>query len=130
MRPVASATVFPLRQARRKHRPKRYSARIGQRGRRMLRRLLAPFLGPPPAPADSPQYQAGQIWQYRTRPGEEQSRLYIVKVETLSNGEPAFHLYLDNLKIPNARLPGHVQSELPHTPVSLQTLDQSVVKLR
>lgn len=95
----------------------------------MLRRLLAPLFGASSAGADSREYRAGQIWQYRTRPGEERSRLYIVKVETLSNGEPAFHLYLDNLKIPNSQLPGHVQSELPHTPVSSQTLDQSVVKL-
>lgn len=95
----------------------------------MLRRLLAPFLGPSSAGAESREYRAGQIWEYQTRPGEERSCLYIVKVETLSNGEPAFHLYLDNLRIPNNQLPGLVQSELPHTPVSLQTLDQSVVKL-
>lgn len=96
----------------------------------MLRKLLAVFLGLFSAGAYSHEYQAGQIWQYKTRLGEEQSRLYIVKVETLSNGERAFHIYLDNLRIPDGRLPGRVQTELPHAPVSAKTLDLSVVKLQ
>ena len=95
----------------------------------MLRELLASFRGPSSAEGDSREYRVGQIWQYQTRPGEEQSRLYIVKVDTLADGRLAFHLYLDNLKIPNSRLPGQVQTELPHTPVSSETLDKSVVKL-
>ncbi|KRA20805.1 hypothetical protein [Lysobacter sp. Root604] len=96
----------------------------------MVRKLLAIFLSLFSAGAYSHEYQTGQIWQYKTRPGEEQSRLYIAKVETLSNGELAFHIYLDNLRISNERLPGQVQTELPHAPVSTKTLDLSVIKLQ
>jgi hypothetical protein len=55
--------------------------------------------------------------------------LYIVKIETLSRGQYAFHIYLDNLRIPNSHLPSRMQTELPHSPVSSETLDLSVVKL-
>jgi hypothetical protein len=95
----------------------------------MLRRLLAPFIGKSPIETHSREYRVGQIWQYRTRPGEEQSRLHIAKIETLSGGQSAFHIYLDNLRIPNSQLPGHMQTDLPHAPVSSETLDMSVVKL-
>ena len=96
----------------------------------MLPKLLALFLGLFSVGAHSHEYQTGQIWQYRTRPGEEQSRLYIAKIETLSNGERVFHIRLDKLKIPNGKLAGQVQTVLPHAPVSEKTLDISVTKLQ
>lgn len=95
----------------------------------MLRGLLGMMLGLASAGAAAHTYEAGQVWQYKTRPGEEASRLYIVKVETLSDGQPAFHIHLDKLKLANPRAPGQVQTELPHAPVSAKTLDVSVVAL-
>ena len=96
----------------------------------MLRKFLVVITGLFSKSAHSHDYQEGQIWRYKTRPGEEQSLLYIAKVETLSNGERAFHIYLDNLRIPNEQLPGKFQTDLPHAPVSSGTLDLSVVKLQ
>jgi hypothetical protein len=71
-------------------------------------------------------YAAGQIWKYRTRPGEESSQLYIAKVDRLPQ-ELAFHIYLDALHLKNPR--GGEQSSLTHAPVSERTLKASVTSL-
>lgn len=93
----------------------------------MARRWLALALVPAFAWAND--YRAGQIWQYHTRPGEEQSRLYIVKTDTLRDGAQAFHIHIDHIAIRNAHLAGGIQTDLPHAPVSAQTLDESVTRL-
>jgi hypothetical protein len=58
---------------------------IGSRGSDMRMRvlfLLCVVLGTPvEASSATPDFSAGQVWAYRTRPGEEMSRLLIDKVE-------------------------------------------------
>jgi len=64
-------------------------------------------------------YASGQVWAYRTRPGEEGSRLRIHSVETPpGSGEPVFHLSLSGLGV-----------SLGHLPVGRETLDASVTAL-
>ncbi len=64
-------------------------------------------------------YAAGQVWAYRTRPGEEGSRLRIHAVETVpGSDEPAYHVTLSGLGI-----------QLGHLPLSRQSLDASVTEL-
>lgn len=75
------------------------------------------------------EYQEGQAWHYKTRAGEEQSNLYIVKIESLKGGQKVFHIYVDGLKIKNAKSPSGFQEEMPHLPVSKETLDKSVIGL-
>ena len=70
-------------------------------------------------------YAAGQVWKYRTRPGEESSQLYISRVDHLPEGL-AFHIYLDGLHLKN---PAGEQSSLPHAPVNEETLKASVTAL-
>lgn len=70
-------------------------------------------------------FEAGQIWEYRTRPGEESSRLYIARVDQLRGGA-AFHIFLDGLHLKN---PGGEQSSLGHAPVNEETLKASVTSL-
>ena len=94
----------------------------------MLKNALAIIIGLFSTSVMSQDFQVGQIWNYKTRPGEEASRLYIVKIEAWPNGEKIFHVYADNLKIQNPMLAGGIQAELPHAPISLQTLEQSITK--
>lgn len=96
----------------------------------MPRKVLAALFGLFSASAMAQNFEAGQVWQYKTRPGESDSRLYIVKVESWPNGERIFHVYADKLKIKNRMLAGGVQTELPHAPVSEQTLKLSVTRLQ
>ena len=93
----------------------------------MLRKLIAAFLALFSADALAHDYQVGQVWQYKTRAGEEQSRLTIARIEVLPNKERVFHISLDGLRIPGPN--GQLQTQLPHAPVSTETLDKSVVEL-
>ena len=96
----------------------------------MLRELGAVLRGLFSASGHPPDFAAGQIWRYTTRPGEERSRLYIVKVDAWPNGERIFHVYADKLSITHPMLAGGVQTVLPHAPVSTETLRLSVTRLQ
>lgn len=73
-------------------------------------------------------YAEGQVWRYRTRPGEESSQLQIHRVEQVPAGE-VFHISVDGLQIRNPFMPSGYQQKLMHSPVSRETLDASVTKL-
>jgi len=81
-----------------------------------------------PVTAQASRYAEGQVWEYRTRPGEEGSLLKIQKIEVLPNarnGELVYHL-----SIIGFRLHGSAPDQkLGHTPVSQETLDISVTRL-
>lgn len=81
------------------------------------------------APARAVDYAEGQVWEYQTRPGEEGSLLKIAKVETVEKLGPIFHISLSGLRVSVPRVSNARLTELPHLPVSKQTLDQSVTKL-
>ncbi|MFL6858379.1 MAG: hypothetical protein ACJ8DZ_05620 [Allosphingosinicella sp.] len=72
-------------------------------------------------------YAAGQVWEYRTRAGEEASRLKIQKIEALpefARQGPVYHISIVGLHLG----PGLI-GVLPHAPVSAETLDASVTRL-
>lgn len=96
----------------------------------MARKVFAALLGLFSVSALAQDFEVGQVWRYKTRPGESDSRLYIVKVDSWPNGERIFHVYADKLKIKNPMLAGGVQTELPHAPVSEKTLRLSVMRLQ
>lgn len=74
-------------------------------------------------------FKEGQVWSYRTRPHEAGSTLLINKIEANSKLGPIFHISLSGLKIKNPRASSGFSDRLPHSPVSQQTLDRSVVAL-
>lgn len=74
-------------------------------------------------------YKQGQVWTYQTRQGEDQSRLYIVRIDPNTKLGPIYHIYVDNLSLKNPHIQGGIQNDLPHSPVSAATLDASVIKL-
>jgi hypothetical protein len=81
-------------------------------------------------PAEATNFEVGQVWSYRTRPGEDASRLYIARIDRNLGSQPIFHLYIDGLKLKNPLAEGEVQDHLPHVPVSRQTLEASVIALQ
>src|SRR6185312_7851098 len=84
-----------------------------------------------PARAQTPaqKYAEGQVWEYKTRPGEEGSLLKIGKIETIDRVGQVFHISIVGLKVAVPQRTDVRLTELPHIPVSRQTLDQSVTKL-
>jgi hypothetical protein len=74
-------------------------------------------------------YRQGQVWKYKTRKGEENSLLYIVRIDSVEDFGSIYHIYLDGLRIRNIHLEGGYQSILQHSPVDKATLDASVTEL-
>jgi hypothetical protein len=74
-------------------------------------------------------FMEGQVWSYRTRQGEGASTLLIDKVEKDPTLGVIYHISISGLSIKNSRAESGVIHELPHIPVSAQTLQSSCLKL-
>jgi hypothetical protein len=78
--------------------------------------------------AQAPRYAEGQVWEYRARPGEEGSLLRIQRIEPWPAGDAVGRVY--HISVIGVRIGGPAgQVEMPHLPVSRQTLDASVTRL-
>lgn len=94
-----------------------------------VKTLFALLLLVLPMPITAAEYKSGQVWKYKTRPGEENSLVYIVKVDREKGYGNIYHIYIDGLKIRNSKIKGGIQSQLPHAPVDEKTLNDSVTAL-
>jgi hypothetical protein len=74
-------------------------------------------------------YAAGQVWTYHVKSGDEGSTLQINKIEQDPKLGAIFHISVFGLRISNPRVAGGILTELPHLPVSKETLDKSVESL-
>ncbi|MDF3822889.1 hypothetical protein P3G55_23530 [Leptospira sp. 96542] len=79
--------------------------------------------------ARSADFSEGQIWSYKTRIGEENSKILINKIEFDPRLGPIFHISITGVKVKSPRSPSGIATELSHAPVSKKTLDDSVTKL-
>jgi hypothetical protein len=79
--------------------------------------------------AKAADYSEGQLWAYKTRAGEEKSTVLINKIETHQKLGKIFHISVDGVRVKNIHIHGGVSSELPHFPVSEETLKKSLSKL-
>lgn len=93
------------------------------RGGRIAFALLAlPLLGA----AESDRYREGQVWEYRTRAGDDGSLLKIQSIGVYPEFDnvPVYHISVTGFRFSNPK----VLPELPHAPVSRATLDASVTR--
>ena len=74
-----------------------------------------------------PKYQVGQVWRYRTRPGEEDSRLTILKIEAEDSGKIIIHVRIDGLV--TSTMGGQPMPEIPHLPTTPDDLDDTVIEV-
>jgi len=79
--------------------------------------------------AQASDYSEGQVWAYKTRPGEEKSTVLINKVESNKKLGRIFHISVSRVRVKNKHIEGGITSELPHFPVSEETLKKSLTKL-
>jgi hypothetical protein len=80
-------------------------------------------------PVPKPDYAAGQSWTYRTRPGEEASRVAIRHIDHEPEDGQVFHVSILDVKLRNHRVPGGMQGAMNHAAVSRSTLDASLLAL-
>jgi hypothetical protein len=77
----------------------------------------------PPAP-----YQAGQVWEYQTRPGDEGSLLKIQSIDSdpaYAKVAPIYHITVIGVHFHGSPMASAIQ----HLPVSRHTLDESVTHI-
>lgn len=90
----------------------------------LLAMALASFFGF----AQAHDFAAGEVWSYRTRSGEEGSTLLINKVEPDQKLGLIFHISVSGVHVKNRRAASGETKELPHFPVSKETLEKSCIK--
>ncbi len=79
--------------------------------------------------ASAQDFAEGQVWSYKTRKGEEGSRVLINKIESNPKLGKIFHISVSGVKVKNLRIPSGISTDLPHSPVSEETLKKSLTKL-
>jgi hypothetical protein len=92
----------------------------------LLGLLLAAGAAPPVAPGPA-RYQEGQVWEYRTRPGDEGSLLKIQRIEAWPAGGSGqvYHISVIGVRLG----PQRTLTAMHHLPVSELTLNASVTRL-
>lgn len=74
-------------------------------------------------------YEPGQVWRYRTRPGEEASRVGIVKVDSDPKLGHIIHIMVMGLALKNPAAPGGISQSISHLPYLESGIDASVTDL-
>ena len=83
---------------------------------------------PSPELAKDKKYQPGQVWQYKTRAGEEGSRITVLRVERLLKVGVIVHVRVDRIRLRNCA-GGPEADNFQHMPFTKDALDRSVTKL-
>jgi hypothetical protein len=62
-------------------------------------------------------FKVGQIWNYNTRTGEDNSTLTILKVEKYDSAGVVIHIYVNGLKLKNPQRPSGFSDDIGHLPI-------------
>lgn len=74
-------------------------------------------------------FAVGQVWSYKTRADEPQSRLIICKIEEDPRAGRLVHIAVNNLRMKNLRSPSGFSDNIVHLPFAESALRASVVEL-
>src|SRR5262249_9398074 len=70
----------------------------------------------------------GQVWSYKSRPGEINSTLTILKIEQYNDLGRVVHIRVDQIQMTNP-VKGNVISDIPHLPFKEIAVQKSVTRL-
>jgi hypothetical protein len=74
-------------------------------------------------------FQPGQVWTYRTRPGEEASRVTVLKVEPHEKLGTIVHIRMDGLAVKSPHSPTGVAEVIGHMPYDAAALAKSLIEV-
>ena len=74
-------------------------------------------------------YLAGQVWTYRTRPGEEASRLVILKVDPHETLGHIIHVRIEGVSFAYAKASDTDAGVIPFLPFTQDAITRSVIDL-
>lgn len=75
-------------------------------------------------------YTVGQEWNYKTRKGEENSTLKILKIEEYPETGKVIHISVNRLRMKNPASPEGFAQTLSHIPISEEALNKSITKVQ
>ena len=84
---------------------------------------------PAPVTTTSEHFEVGQVWAYRTRPGEEESRVIVGRIEELREDTIVVHVQLVGVRLRNPAAPTGYASVIGHAPIDEAALRGSVTTL-
>ncbi len=82
-----------------------------------------------PRQSASSQFAVGQVWKYKSRPSEPDSRVIIGRIETIEKVGVVVHVKLAGLKIINPTAPGGLSTVMGHAPMTEGKLRESVTEV-
>jgi hypothetical protein len=74
-------------------------------------------------------YRTGQVWRFKTRPGEEDATLTVVRVESSEKLGVIVHVSVEGVRIESPGAPGGFSDTLQHCPFSEEAIEESVTTL-
>jgi hypothetical protein len=74
-----------------------------------------------------PKYSPGQVWSYKTRPGESSSTVTILRVENLPKVGVIVHVRIDGVRFKNCT-GGPAPTSVEHAPFTKASIDESVIR--
>jgi len=74
------------------------------------------------------EYQPGQVWEYKTAPGAEQSTVLILKVDPAGKAGSLIHVRIENLPLPSCGR-FHLTTVIEHLAVTEKMLRKSTTNL-
>ncbi|MFT4600431.1 MAG: hypothetical protein ACI857_000605 [Arenicella sp.] len=75
-------------------------------------------------------YEVGQVWNYNSREGEENSALTVVHIDVDTVLGVIIHVYADGLNVTNPARPNGISETIQHLPLSKEAMDSSVTALK
>jgi len=75
------------------------------------------------------EYAVGQIWQYHTRPGEENSTVQIIGIDKYIDEEAIIHISVKGLKMKTPMTESGISEEIGHLAFSRTAFSESVTNL-
>lgn len=79
---------------------------------------------------ETTKYKVGQEWNYKTRKGEENSTVKILKIEEYPKHGKVIHISIGGLNVGDPDVENHFAKEFSHIPISEKALDDSVTELK
>lgn len=75
-------------------------------------------------------YSVGQEWKYKTRQGEENSTLKILKINKYPDSGKVIHISVKGLKMKNPHHPEGIADKISHLPITEDALDKSIISIK
>lgn len=72
--------------------------------------------------------QEGQVWAYKTRSGESDSTLTVLKIEQYKDLGQVVHVRIDGIRMRNP-IKGNIVTDIPHLPFRSAAIQRSITKL-